>query len=116
VSLKLYMDVQVQRAITDGLRVRDVEVLTAQEDGAGRFDDLDLLDRAAALGRVLFSRDADLLREATRRQRHGENFSGVIYAHLLKVTIGQCVQDLELLAQVSEPDELVDRVVHLPIR
>jgi len=39
----------------------------------------------------------------------------VIYAHLLKVTIGQCVHDLELLAQVSEPDELADRVVHLPI-
>ena len=35
-------------------------------DGAGRFDDVELLDRAAVHGRALFSRDADLLAEAVR--------------------------------------------------
>jgi hypothetical protein len=34
-----------------------------------------------ALGRVLFSRDEDLLREAAQRQQRGETFAGVIYAH-----------------------------------
>lgn len=106
----------MQRAITDGLRLRDVEVLTAQEDDARRLSDPELLDRAAALDRVLFSRDADLLREATRRQRSAASFGGVIYAHLLKVTVGQCIRDLELMAQVSDPEELMDRVVHLPLR
>jgi len=43
------MDVQVPRAITEGLRVRGVDVLTAQDDGAGRFDDAALLDRAGSL-------------------------------------------------------------------
>lgn len=38
-SVKLYMDVHVRRAVTDGLRLRGVDVLTAQEDGAGEFDD-----------------------------------------------------------------------------
>jgi hypothetical protein len=33
-SVRLYMDVQVPRAITEGLRVRGVDVLTAQDDGA----------------------------------------------------------------------------------
>ncbi|MEK7677504.1 MAG: hypothetical protein AAB676_16880 [Verrucomicrobiota bacterium] len=36
-SLPLYMDVHVHRAITNGLRLRAAEVLTAQEDGAGEF-------------------------------------------------------------------------------
>src|SRR5437016_4001930 len=40
----------------------------------GRFDDVELLDRAAAHGRALFSRDADLLAEAVRRQRAGRTF------------------------------------------
>ena len=66
-SLSLYMDVHVPRAITEGLRLRGVDVLTAQEDGAGEATDGDLLDRATAVGRLLFSMDADLLREAARR-------------------------------------------------
>ena len=32
-TVALYMDVRVHRAITTGLRLRDVDVLTAQEDG-----------------------------------------------------------------------------------
>ena len=68
-SVRLYMDVHVPRAITEGLRLRDIDVLMAQEDGAGALTDPELLDRAAALGRVLFTRDADLLVEATQRQR-----------------------------------------------
>ena len=85
-SVNLYMDVHVRRAITEALHQRGVNVLTAQEDGSARLDDPELLDRAMASGRVLFSQDADILREATRRQRSGAQFFGVVYAHQLNVT------------------------------
>ena len=65
-GIKLYMDVHVRREITEGLRTREVDVLTAQEDGAAELDDALLLDRATSLGRILFSQDDDLLREAAR--------------------------------------------------
>jgi hypothetical protein len=110
------MDVHVHQAITVGLRLRRVEVLTAQEDGARQFTDAELLDRTTALGRVLFSQDEDLLREATRRQRSGECFAGVIYAHQLKVTIGQCIRDLELLAHAGEPEDFANWVEYLPLQ
>lgn len=71
-------------------------MLTAQEDGAGRLPDPDLLDRATALRRVLFSQDSDLLEEATRRQRTGQPFAGLVYAYPLRATIGRCVRDLEI--------------------
>jgi predicted nuclease of predicted toxin-antitoxin system len=71
VSVRLYTDVHVHRAITEGLRLRGVDVLTAQEDGARRLPDGELLNRATALGRVLFTQDVDLLREAAQRQRRG---------------------------------------------
>ena len=32
-TIALYMDVHVHRAITVGLRLREIDVLTAQEDG-----------------------------------------------------------------------------------
>jgi hypothetical protein len=75
-----------------------------------------LLDRATALGRVLFSQDRDLLREAAQRQQRGVPFVGLIYAHQLKMTIGQCVRDLELLALTSDPEDFVGRVEYLPLR
>lgn len=115
-SLKLYMDVHVPDAITAGLRLRGVDVVTAQEDGARRLSDTPLLDRAAALGRVLFRQDEDLPREAAQRQQGGVPFAGVIYAHQLKVTIGQCVRGLELVAHAGAPEDYADRVEYLPLR
>ena len=109
------MDVHVRSAVTDGLRLRGVTVLTAQEDGTTKLDDPDLLDRATALGYVLFSQDVDLLAEAARRQAVGQPFTGVVYAHQLYVTIGQCVNDLELLSKVFDPADMMNRVVYLPI-
>ena len=50
-SVALYFDVHVRRAVTEGLRLREVDVLTAQEDDAATMDDPVLLDRAMALGR-----------------------------------------------------------------
>jgi hypothetical protein len=116
VSLKLYMDVHVRRAITSGLRLRDVDVLTAQDDGTTRLPDDKLLDRATELGRVLFSQDHDLLAETTRRQRTGVHFAGVIYAHQLGITIGQCIDDLELIAKAVEPKDVVNKVEYLPLK
>lgn len=82
--LAFYMDHHVPRAITLGLRLRGVDVLTAYEDGASEREDAAILDRAGELGRVLFTRDDDLLAEAAKRHRQGISFHGVIYAHQLR--------------------------------
>jgi hypothetical protein len=101
--------------VTNGLRIRNVEVLTAFEDGASTLDDAALLDRASALGRVLFTQDDDLLAEAALRQTTGRPFAGVVYAHQLRVSIGVCIRDLEIVATVGEPEDLQQRVLYLPL-
>jgi hypothetical protein len=110
------MDVHVRRPVTTGLRRRDVEVMTAQEDGTSQWDDDGLLDRAMEVGRVLFTQDDDLLLEAAKRQRRGEAFAGVIYAHQQNITVRRTIEDLELIAKACEPDELANRVVFLPLK
>lgn len=115
-SVSLLMDVHVHRAITTALRLRGADVLTAQEHASDELEDPDLLDRAALLGRVLFTQDADLLREATRRQRAGTEFTGVIYTHQLRVSIGQCVSALELIALAGEREEFANLVLYLPLK
>lgn len=92
-----------------------MDVLTAQLDGTARLSDPDLLDRASALGRVLFSQDDDLLAEATRRQRSDEDFGGVLYAHQLRITIGQAIEDLEFLAKAGSSGDFANRVEYLPL-
>lgn len=109
------MDENVHRAITSGLRLRGVDVLSTQEDGRSGTPDPLILDRAVELGRVLFSQDEDLLAEARKRQAEGQSFPGVIFAHQLHVTIGDCVRDLELIAKAANPGDLVDRVEFLPL-
>jgi len=73
------MDEQVSGSITRALRRLGVDVLTAQEDAHDATTDPTVLDRVGALGRVIFSRDDDFLREATRRLGAGVAFGGVIY-------------------------------------
>jgi hypothetical protein len=113
--VRLYMDENVEGPIVRSLRARGIDVLTAEEDGHDATDDAVILDRAGALGRVAFSRDRDFLREATRRQRQGAAFVGVIYAHKQRVSIGQCVEDLEILAQAGSPEDFRGQLYFLPL-
>jgi predicted nuclease of predicted toxin-antitoxin system len=109
------MDVHVPRAVTTALRLRNIDVLSAQEDGMAELDDERLLPRATELGRILVSQDQDLLREGARRQRENGNFSGIVYGHQPRVTIGQMVEDLELIARATSLDEWWGRIEYLPL-
>jgi hypothetical protein len=110
------MDVHVPGAVTRGLLLRNVDVLTAQLDAAAQLDDSDLLDRARQRNRVLVSQDEHLLAEAARRQQEGTPFAGLIYAHQLGITIGRFIDDLELIASLGEPEDFEGRVEFLPLQ
>ena len=114
-SVALYMDENVPRAVTNGLRLKDVDVLTAQEDNREGTPDSILLDRATELQRVMFTQDEDFLAIAKLRQQEEINFAGVIYIHNRRLFIGNCVEDLEIIAKVYEFENLANRVLYLPL-
>lgn len=113
--LRLYIDVHVKAAITAGVRRRGINVVTAQEDSSQRLEDAALLARATVLGRVLFSQDDDLLAIAKAHQSEERRFVGLIYGHQLAATIGKYVLDLDLVCQVLEPEDMVNRIEYLPL-
>lgn len=113
-SVGLYMDVHIPRSITNGLRLLAVDVLTAQEDGTATLDNAALLSRATELQRALYSQDDDLLTEAHRRLIGNEPFAGVIYSHQLNSPIGKIIQDLELIAKASEPEDTANEIIFIP--
>ena len=114
-SFALLMDVHVQRAITDELRSREVDVKTAQELGFEQLEDSKLIEESFRLGRVVFARDDDFLRIAVSRQRTGLAFASVVYGHQLRVPIGQCIQDLEIIAKASPVEDARGQIFHLPL-
>ena len=109
------MDHHVPSAITEGLRHRGVDVITAWEDGRSKVDDDLLLARATELNSVLFSRDRDLLAVTAEWLQSGRNFSGLVYAHPLQVSIGKAIQDLELVAKAAEAIDTKNCVLRLPL-
>lgn len=114
-TIRLYMDVHVPQAITDQLRRRGIDVLTAIEDGADELPDDELLERVRLLERVLFTQDIRFKAMAQSWQHQSKPFAGLIFGHQLGGTIGQYVKDLELIAQASESDEWLNTVQYLPL-
>jgi hypothetical protein len=114
--VRFYMDVHVPHPITEQLRRRGVEVLTAYEDGAEEWQDDQVLLRATEQGWVVFTQDVRFRVMAEEWQRQERHFGGLIFGHQLHASIGQYVQDLELIAKVTEPHEWIMKVGWLPLR
>ena len=110
------MDVHVPRPVTDALRARNIDVLTAQDDGMDEAEDATLLDHATALDRFLVTRDKDFLLEVRRRLSAKETFATVIYAHQLRVGIGVFIDELELIAVAATESDARNKLMYLPLR
>lgn len=113
-AIAFYMDEQVPTAITLGLRRLGVDVLRIQDDGHDQTDDEVILDRAGAIGRVVFTQDDDFLSIAHRRQTTGMPFSGVVYAKQ-GVPVGVCIKDLELISVAYVASDMENKVEYLPL-
>ena len=113
--IRFYMDTYIPRAITLGLRVRGVDVLTAQEDNAATLPDPQLLDRATQLSRALFTYDQDFFKEASERQKRKEHFAGLVYARPLRISIGKTIENLEIIAKAGEPQDIDNMITFLPL-
>lgn len=107
--IRYFFDQHVPSAIADGLRLRGIDVLTAQEAGRCGFSDSDQLQFALASGRVIFTYDTDYLVLAAAGTTH----AGIAWCAATKYSIGQLVQLLELIHGVLERSDMVNRVEYL---
>ena len=107
-KIKFYMDEHVPTAVTTGLRLRGVDVLTAQECDLLAASDETHLAWATRKGRVLFTQDADFL----RLHAAGVPHAGIAYAHQ-QTRIGIVVRGLMLIYQVLEAEDMQNHVEFL---
>ena len=86
-AISLYMDVHVPQAITEQLKRRGVDVITAKKDGSDRLPDDELLERCWILNRVLFTQDIQFKVLAENWQGQGRQFTGLIFGYQLEVQL-----------------------------
>jgi hypothetical protein len=103
--IKFYMDEHVPRAVTEGLRRREVDVLAAQEAGMMEAADQEHLAFASEEGRVIFTQDVDFLRLHAAGRRH----AGIVYAPQRTAT-GTIVRSLMLIHDVLSPEDMSNHV------
>jgi predicted nuclease of predicted toxin-antitoxin system len=112
-SVGILMDEHVPSAITEGLRRRGVDVLTVQEDGRDGLPDPKVLDRAAELGRFVFTQDQDFLAIGAARLAAGQHFSGIVFAHQMEISVRRCIDELEIISILGSLTEMENRIEFL---
>jgi uncharacterized protein with PIN domain len=106
--VRYFTDEHVATAIASGLRKRGVDVLTVVEAKLLGADDPELLAFAREQKRVIVTQDRDFLRMAANEYDH----PGVAYAPQGR-SIGEMVRLLDLLAQVSDTEDMHGRIEYL---
>ena len=56
----------------------------------------------------IFTHDADFLRVAV-----DTNHLGIIYVHQQKMSVGECIKKLKVLAETTRPDEMRNKIIFL---
>lgn len=114
-AVRFYFDNDTHGAVVKGLRRRGVDVLTCHEDGHRSGTDSFLLSRAALLDRVFYTHDDDHLRDAAERLGRGDRFAGIVFVHQRQLSIGEQIDELELIAKATDPSDHRDRVTFLSV-
>src|SRR5687768_2235872 len=104
-------------AVVKGLRrsMPDLDIVCAHEVGHSETPDLELLSYCASEGRILLTQDiATMPAFAYQRAADGDPMPGVFVLHG-RLSVGEAVEQVETLLRCCPPEELVGRVVHLPL-
>jgi uncharacterized protein with PIN domain len=99
------MDEHVHPAITRGLRLRGIDVLTAQDADMLGVSDEEHLNLATSLNRVVFTNDDDFLKLHSADYQH----AGIAFAHQ-RTPIGRVVRVLTLIHEVLSVADMANHV------
>jgi hypothetical protein len=115
--LRLATDADVHGDVIRGLGRREprLNVVRVQDVGLRTADDAAILEWTASQGRILITGDRKtLVGTAYERVKAGLPMSGVmVFRH--RLSIGQAIEEILIVALCSTEDEMKDRVVFLPL-
>jgi predicted nuclease of predicted toxin-antitoxin system len=95
-------------AIVEGLKRRGVNAFSAKDLGKLGLTDEEQLQVAVENQAVIFTHDADFLRIAMNKPHFG-----IIYVHQQKLSIGECVKRLKIIAETKSTQEMQNKIIFL---
>ena len=97
-------------------RKPEVNIVRVQDVGLSQADDVTILEWAAEQGRVLLTHDVSTITKyAYERLEAGKRVSGVFEINR-SAPVGQVIEDILLLVEVSMADEWEGQIIYLPLR
>jgi hypothetical protein len=116
--MRLLFDENFDNDIVRGLRRHnpDVELIRVQDVGLRSADDPTILEWAANQGCVLFTHDVKTMVDfAYERIRVAKPMPGLFEVNR-KLSIGEAIEEILIVAECSLPDEWENQVVYLPLK
>ena len=108
-EIRYHLDEHVDRAVSEGLRQRGVDVTTTVGAGLAGASDEDQLAFAAANERVFVTRDRHFLVLDSQGVAH----AGIAFWHSKRRDVGQLVLDLVLFWRAATAEEMRGHVEYL---
>jgi predicted nuclease of predicted toxin-antitoxin system len=106
--LRIYIDESVDVAVAEGLKRRGIAAFSARELGKLGMTDEEQLETATLNKAVIFTHDADFLRMAATK-----NHLGIIYVHQQKLSTGECIKRLKVIAEIRRQKEMRNKIIFL---
>ncbi len=104
-KLRYFTDEHVHGSVVQGLRLRNIDVLTTKESRMLGATDEEHIAFAKKEGRVIFTQDVDFLRLHAKGVEH----CGIVYAHQ-RTPIGSVIRGLMLLHQILEDNDMQNHI------
>jgi len=111
-KLRFYMDESVELAVSEQLAASGMDVVSAHSLGVLGISDIEHLQKALAMTRVLCTYDDDFLRLA----KDGYTHAGIAYFPSKNASIGAWVKSLRELQTRYTSDNVNGQVIFLPIK
>ena len=116
--LRLAADENFNDAIVRGVLLRrpDLDLVRVRDAGLSGADDPAVLEWAAREGRVLLTHDVATMTHHTYKRVRASLAMPGVFEVSSKVTIGEAIDDILLLAECSVEGEWEGQVRYLPLR
>jgi len=106
--MKIYADENIERSIVEGLRRRNINIVSARELGhLGKSDEFHI-KKASEINAVILTHDIDFLKIAKNVVHNG-----IVFSHSKNVSVGECIREVELIVNILKDKDMENHIEFL---
>ena len=94
--------------MAEGLKRRGIKAFSSKNLDKLGITDEEQLETAIRNKTAIFTHDTDFLRIAVEKEHFG-----IIYVHQQKMSLGECIKELKVIAENTSPKEMHNRIKFL---